>query len=34
MSDLVGAIMDFEGGQLDDAGILVLFSGLIKSGQA
>jgi hypothetical protein len=34
MYDLCGAIMDFESGQLDDAGTLVLFSNLIKSGQA
>ena len=32
--DVVGAIMDFEDGSLDDAGTLELFSHLIKTGQA
>lgn len=32
--DVVGAIMEFEDGTLDDQGILELFSHLVKSGQA
>lgn len=32
--DVVGAIMDFEDGSLDDAGTLELFSHLVKTGQA
>lgn len=32
--DLVGAIMQYESGELDDSGILELFSHLIKTGQA
>jgi hypothetical protein len=34
MSDLVGQIIAFEEGELDDAGTLELFSELIKSGMA
>jgi hypothetical protein len=32
--DSVGAIMAFEGGELDDDGILELFSHLVKTGLA
>ena len=34
MFDLVGMIMAFEAGELDDAGTLKLFAHLIKTGQA
>lgn len=34
MFDLVGNIMAFEAGELDDAGTLKLFAYLIKTGQA
>ena len=32
--DVVGNIIDFEGGDLDDDGIVVLFEHLVDSGQA
>lgn len=32
--DLTGAIIDFEAGELDKAGVLNLFSHLIKTGMA
>lgn len=32
--DVVGNIIDFEGGDLDDDGIVVLFQHLVDSGQA
>lgn len=32
--DVVGAIIEFESGQLDDDGVLRLFSELVKSGMA
>ena len=34
MSDLVSQIMSYEVGELDDVGILNLFSGLIETGMA
>ena len=34
MLDLVGSIIEFENGELDDVGTISLFAALIKSGQA
>jgi hypothetical protein len=34
MFDLVGSIIAFESGELDDAGTLTLFANLVKTGQA
>lgn len=34
MSDLLGPIMAYEAGELDDADTLKLFAGLVKSGMA
>lgn len=34
MTDLVGAIIEFESGQLEDEGILDLFQELVNTGMA